>query len=251
MRKEKKATIRVVTYNVHFGEDTESIIRLFRTNKNLAKADVILFQEIEDHFAEVLPRARSIAEALRFHFFYAASRSEDLNTHGIATLSKFPIIKNTTLKLPKYVITYRHQQRIALLSNIQVGKKDITLTNIHLDARLNARDRIIQLDHAITKVRELFGQDIILGGDFNTLPFFLLGKLFPIGFQNQGERVHNYLVTKFFVNSAGRSVPTFSKMGLRMRLDHIYTDNLPIVAWGIEDDKGISDHFPLWADIEI
>lgn len=249
---EKKQTIRVVTYNVHFGKNTDEIISLFQENKNLAKADIILFQEIEHHFAETMPRARALAEGLNFHFFYAPARpKKSLGTHGLATLSKFPILKNTSIELPRYLINFRYQQRIALASNILVNKKNITLANIHLDARLNADDRIIQLNFALDKLKLLFGENIILGGDLNTIPVYLLWKSIPILYQSQLKLIHNNLLSQSFVNFAGLRAHTMKRIGFKMRLDHIYTDNFRVIAWGVEHTATTSDHFPLWADIEI
>src|SRR6185369_8321963 len=94
-------------------------------------------------------------------------------THGLATLSRFPILKNITLELPKYVISFRHQPRIALISTIEFETKLITVANIHLDARLNQKHRINQLDFALQQLKSSFGPNIILAGDLNTIPFFL------------------------------------------------------------------------------
>src|SRR5258708_29155896 len=60
--------IRIVTFNVRYGEKTGEIVKVLQENKNLKHADVILFQEIESHEHEKISRTEAIAAVLDMHY---------------------------------------------------------------------------------------------------------------------------------------------------------------------------------------
>src|SRR5258708_665177 len=85
-------SIRVVTWNVHFGERTQWIVEIFKNNKHLREADIIFLQEIEDHESEKISRARRIADTLGLECVYAPARNvPQKGTHGLAILSRYKI----------------------------------------------------------------------------------------------------------------------------------------------------------------
>ena len=244
--------IRVATYNVHFGLDTKAISEVFKKNKNLSQADIIFFQEIEHHHAEAMPRAEAIAKELGMHFSYAPARPvKDLGTHGIATFSRYPLDDNKILKLPKYNMVFHSYQRIALISTAVIAGKRVTLCNIHLDSRLNPTQRIAQLDFALQRLIKNHPGPIIFGGDLNTIPMLLAGKMVPVFYANQFKLIHEHMSDRGFVYSCEKKRYTMKKGLLRMSLDHIYTNTLPIVSSGVEQKVFASDHKPLWADVEV
>jgi len=250
--KKAKGSIRVVTYNAHFGADTAGISRAFKNNANLCSADVIFFQEIEHHPKEGISRAEKIAKELGLHFYYAPARTVKKNgTHGIATLSRYPLTENKVIELPYFKLILNPRQRICLVSKMSVAGNDITLCNIHLDARLNASQRIKQLDFAVNILAQNISEKIILGGDFNTHPLFLAGNMIPLFFQNQYRKLHNFLGLQGFVHFSRSYSQTMKRWFFGMYLDHIYTNTLPIINSGVEKEIYASDHFPVWADISL
>lgn len=249
MKKNKQ--IRVVTFNAHFGRNPEKIISAFKQNKNLAKADVIFLQEIEDHVKELSPRAEQIATELGMNHYYAPSRRAwRKGTHGIATLSRFPLLQNTIVHLPVYNMLVRTHQRIALLSEIKIHQTQITFCNVHLDARLNTNSRIEQLDFLIQNLKKNNGK-VILGGDLNTIPFRMSAKIVPLFLQDQKGKIHEHLVSEGYRHFWQRDGYTMKQGPLRMQLDHIYSNQFSIVKSGAERRLRISDHVPVWADIKI
>src|SRR5579862_1247781 len=98
-----KPEITLVSYNVHFGKNTESLADIFHHEPALTTADVILFQEIEDHVVELKSRAERVAASLGYHCLYAPGETlKQQGTHGLAILSKLPILEYEVVRLNQY-----------------------------------------------------------------------------------------------------------------------------------------------------
>jgi endonuclease/exonuclease/phosphatase family metal-dependent hydrolase len=252
MESPQKKSIRLVSFNVHSGSNTKEIADVFIRDKNLSTADIILLQEIEFHQAEKICRAEIIARHLGFYFVYEPARKlKNSGTHGLAILSRYPIKKAISIKLPKYKLLFLLQTRIALAAGIKIAGVNITVCNIHLDTRLNPKQRMHQLNECLTKLKKDYGQNIIIGGDFNTIPFRTIGRGVPIFYSNQAKHLHKNMIAMGFKNFCKPQGYTMKSGFLKMKLDHIYTDSLPITKCGVEKNIHVSDHKPLWADIEI
>jgi endonuclease/exonuclease/phosphatase family metal-dependent hydrolase len=248
----KKSVIRVVSFNVHSGKNTAEIAEIFARDKNLSGADIILLQEIEFHRVEKISRAEIIARKLGFYFVYEPARKlKNSATHGLAILSRYPITNPLPIKLPEYKLLFLLKTRIALTASIKIAGVNIAVCNIHLDTRLNPKQRRCQLNACLQELKKNYGRNIIIGGDFNTIPFRSTKTGVPIFYSNQAKHLHKNMTAmgfKYFCKPLGYTM----KSGfLRMRLDHIYTDCLPITNSGVEKNIYASDHKPLWADIEI
>ncbi len=252
MASPQKKSIRLVSFNVHSGKNTKEIAEVFAHDKNLSTADVILLQEIEFHQAEKICRAETIARHLGFHFVYEPARKlKNSGTHGLAILSRFPIKKTLSIQLPGYKLPFLLQTRIALAAGIKIAGVNITVCNIHLDTRLNPKQRMHQLNECLIRLKEDYGQNIIIGGDFNTIPFRTVARGMPIFYSNQAKHLHKNMLNMGFKHFCKPQSYTMKSGLLKMKLDHIYTDCLPITKSGVEKNIYVSDHKPIWADIEI
>jgi endonuclease/exonuclease/phosphatase family metal-dependent hydrolase len=237
-----KTGIRVVTLNVHFGKKTDNIVRAFTENDILRDADIIFFQEIEDHAAENISRAKKIGDALGFACAYAPARNLNrkdatIGTHGLAILSKYPIVEVETIQLPRYKLFYRTRDRIALNATIRVKKDPIRLSNVHLDTRLSGLERISQVRPLLEYLKKDKVQKIILGGDFNTYR------------RGQKKKLHKYLEEEGFSIHCENAGHTLKKGFVRLELDGIYLRNIQGGYCGIEHSVHISDHKPVWIDV--
>lgn len=242
-------TVRIACYNVHFGRNTGEIARAFSNNERLARSDIIFLQEIEFHQAEIVGRAASIARQLGFDFAFVSSRPAGRGAaHGLATLSRYPLLHTVSVTLPQFRIFFAARQRIALISRVHVGAYRLTLCNIHLDARVSPAQRIRHLDAVLQK---LSGDDLaIIGGDFNAIPMHLAGDI-PISVRNQVKRVHAHLVSPGFASFCNMDLHTLQRKSVKLQLDHLYARGLTIARCGVETDIQASDHKPLWADAEL
>ena len=138
----------------------------------LGDADVYLIQEIEDHVpAEPRPRAEVLAAALGLAVVYAPARTlghGGLGNHGLAILSRWPIVDDAVLRLPHYELLWNSRPRIALGVLIDVAGTPVQIWNVHLDTRIAVEDRVAQVAPVFERALALPGLAIV-GGDLNTL----------------------------------------------------------------------------------
>ena len=240
------ATLRVVSWNLHFGQDAEGLAAALATSPELAKADVILTQEIESHPGEGGSRASRMAGALGMTWVYAPSRIQDTGTHGLAIMSRFPILGAEVRDLPHYEMPNGQSSRIALAATLELGHEQVRVVDVHLDVRLGVADRIRQLDPAVDGTTTL-----LLGGDFNSVPWSwidgfvpLLGPEAIVG-QETPKILDDYMHGVGFAGAIDPGTDTLTK--LPVRCDDLYA-TAPIVRGSVEHVTG-SDHWPIWMEL--
>lgn len=243
-------TLRVVSFNVHYASDVPRLAESIRANANLRHADVFLLQEIESHQSEGASRTRKLAQALKLNYVYApARRTEDGGTHGLAILSRFPLSNVKVLPLKQFDLGFHTRRRIALAVTLDVAGRPLRLYNLHLDTRLNAKDRIEQLHPVVEAARRSPVAEVIIGGDFNTNPFRWLFHVFPLFGSHQAKALDEFMKENGFATPLANSGSTTNRRLLKMRVDSLYTRGLSVTASAVERSIEISDHFPLWMDI--
>ena len=253
------ARIRVVSFNIEFGDDIPGLARAILDNDALAAADVFLVQELELHPGDSRSRAEELAEALAMNYAYAPMRGlDDGGTHGLAIFSRFPLLDVQVMQLPRFEIGVNSTQRIALAADIDIDPSGaetlMRVVSVHLDTRINITQRILQLRPAVVKS----GDRAIIAGDMNTNPYIWGGSVIPdvptqvaTGF-DQAVALDDYLRGSGFDTPTAHSGPTHRAAGFEMRLDAIYTRGLSLTgASGVERSVRESDHFPLWVDIAV
>jgi endonuclease/exonuclease/phosphatase family metal-dependent hydrolase len=239
--------VTLVTYNVHFGKKTESLRDIFKHHPLLSKADIILFQEIEDRRIEGSARAERIARSLGYHCVYAPARLVGgKGTHGLATFSRFPIESFEITNLGFFKQLFRSRQRIALNTIIKVHGKRIQICNIHLDVRLNLPERIAQIAPVLQNLKKTPADGTVLAGDLNMTPLKWSRGGIPLFYANQRGRFETYLRTQGFALQSAHLGATMARGFLRFHLDGMATNDLTVLDSGIVDDVGVSDHRPLW-----
>lgn len=245
-------TLRVASWNVHFGEDTANLARAIAASEDISRADVLFVQEIETHPTEAASRTEALARALGMTWVYAPAREEGDGTHGIATLSRFPITSAAVRELPYFDQPIRPRERNALATTIDIAGSPLQLVNVHLDVRLGPVDRVRQLDPALKEVDER----LVIGGDFNTNPYAWAGSLVPLSEteaivgQEQARVIDDYLRAKRFTGGIPADTATMRVPVLGMRTDNVYARDLLIVGAGVEHVDG-SDHWPVWIDVQL
>jgi len=247
---ELPASLRLVSYNVHRGDNLPQLIEALRAHPELSRADVFLLQEIESHEAEGASRARRLAEALHLNYVYAPARLKpDGATHGLAILSRFPLADIEVLPLKQFNLRYNTRRRIALGATVQVGERRLRLYNLHLDTRLNTADRLAQLRPVVEAACARPVQAVVIGGDFNTNAFRWLLHVVPIFRSNQAGAVDELMQANGFDTPFTDAGHTLRKRLLRLRLDSLYPRGLAVEGSGIDPQVEASDHAPLWLDV--
>lgn len=241
--------MRITTWNVHFGKNVEAISKAFLKNPNLSGSDIVLLQEIESYPSEGKARAEKIAERLGYRCVYAAARTKRKDgSHGIAILSRFPIEHAETVQLPFIRMPWGSRNRIALIAKINLPEGMVIVCNVHLDVRINHRARIEQLRCAVERLHSFTPYPLIVGGDFNTSPFYFAFPGLPVLPYSQRKRVERYMSSKGFAGMP-RAPLTYRPAVIPMKLDHIYTSGIRVADCGVEKKVRVSDHRPVWADL--
>lgn len=220
-------TLRVVTWNLHFGEDLDEAIATLENSEELQGLDLLLLQEIEAEGVE------KIAKELHYRYIYfptvfSRQRQEE---YGIAILSIWPLNNPEKYLLPNWFPGWV-ENRFAGKAVISVAGKAITVYNVHLDVVWMESQRKF-----LAGLIEQENNETILGGDFNTWRaasiHLLENNLADIGMER-------------LTQGTGY---TFQTNGLKFTLDHIFSlEGLNYTA-GVYRQTDASDHYPVRADI--
>jgi endonuclease/exonuclease/phosphatase family metal-dependent hydrolase len=248
--------IRVVNWNIDRGFRLGEVIDFLAAEK----ADLLILQEVDlnarrTHFLNI---AEEIALELRMNYVFGREFQELTQGrlaspayHGQATLSRW------CLRNPR-VIRFRRQSdfwhprwylpqmslfqerlggRIALVTEVQVQGRSLTVYNLHLESRGDEDIRLAQLEEAIEDAAAQAGQ----------LPTLLAGDLNLDASHAVPARALNHVG---FRNALGLPSPhTTTSRGLfrhRRKIDWAYVSGPVEPLQGrVHDTVDASDHYPI------
>jgi endonuclease/exonuclease/phosphatase (EEP) superfamily protein YafD len=230
--------LSIVTLNLAKEPSAAKMAAELRSIETLRAADVFLLQEV----ARGTPGPLAAALGLRAA---EAPESPDAPTPELAILSRYPIRDVRLRTLGHYGLVFHTRLRYALAATIDMPWGPARVVNTHLDTRINIADRLAQLDGAIAAGT---GPPVILGGDFNSNPFFWLNHVMPLpAIPPQSARVEEHLRGLGYQSAIPRSEATFDYLG--MHLDWIWLRGPKVAAWRVIPLR-FSDHHACWARIE-
>ena len=245
--------LRIASWNAFRAPDPEMLAREYFESPELARADILLVQEVEAHDNEPTTRSRRMAEALGMTWVFAPARREGY-IHGIAIMSRYPITNARVMRLPLGEVAFNENPRNALAAEIEIGDRKLTVVDVHLDVRMGPVDRIRQLHPAATQVPDA----VVIGGDFNTNPWAWVGSTVPLTStqaivgQDQATVLDDYMSELGFQIPIAPTESTFNRPLLEnMRLDNVYVRGFSFVNKGIANDVAGSDHWPVWVDLQM
>lgn len=227
--------------------------------QRLPPADIVALQEADKLTARAGRHdiARELAQRLRMRYARAAStrtRDEepksnqwylDFEEHiaqtdkgdtGIAVLSRLPFRSVERVELPWDECAWR--PRLALNAIVESGGHPLHLFNSHIDPHATIAGQLKQHAAILEKARELSGPVVLLG-DFNTLS------------------KRSCLETRRLLEAHGFSTPfptgtaTWRAGLIRLHTDWIFVRGARIKNYGVARRLGVSDHWPVWAEIEL
>jgi endonuclease/exonuclease/phosphatase family metal-dependent hydrolase len=210
-------------------------------------ADAFLVQEIEDHGAEPGSRAARVAAATGMAFVYLPAKMVNGGTQGVAIFSRRRLANVRFMNLPFFGTSIRSDHRVALAVEID----GLDVVNLHLFLQLGIAERILQLGPATEDLLPV----ALIGGDFNTNPY-AWGDMLPVVVTDpitnvDVARVVDDAMAEFGFDAATRaSGATHNAPGTNFRLDSIYTRGLEVGAPRVERSVSLSDHWPLWVDVD-
>jgi endonuclease/exonuclease/phosphatase family metal-dependent hydrolase len=155
---------------------------------------------------------------------------------GVALLSHFPMEDVLRIDLPWAECAWR--PRLSVGATIDLGSDKVRIFNSHIDPHPGVAGQLEQLEVVLRHAAHSTKPTIILG-DFNTL-------------SNR-----KCLETRKLLEAEGYSTPiptgtaTWRGAGLRMHADWIFVRGLKINRWGVARPLNVSDHWPVWAEVEL
>ena len=247
------STVRIGSFNIWLGSDPTQIARELGESPEMSKADVIVLQEVE-HVDGEQSRVQIIGDALHMSWVYAPARRDPGKVHGIAILSRFPILNPRVMHLPSGHMSWHQPPRNALAAEIDFGTRVVTIVNVHLDTRIGPVDRVKQLHPVVTNIPD----DVLVGGDYNTNPYAWVDNTVPLTStqaivgQDQATVIDDYMAEQGFDVPIAATESTYPIPVLApIRLDEVYARGYGVIDHGVADDVEGSDHWPVWIDLDL
>jgi len=260
--------LNLITWNVHgFGGEREirgavrpEVIE-YLSGEN---PDVICLQEFRIHEAEFAPIIRKMARqwGLPYHFekdYYKTDRHSGIN--GIATFSKFPVVKTGSLELMSkkcfgiYTDLVLQKDTVRLfnvhLASLRLGQKDIDFyyqlkntetQNVDLKAglfsilkklKLAFNIRASETDKLLSTIRQS-PYPVIVCGDLNDSPFSYTYRQLTMSLSDAYREAGEGL----FGSTYDGAMPNY-------RIDFIFYDNHMKAFSYKKLDVHFSDHYPI------
>ncbi len=240
-----KQSMVIASLNLDMQTDPEEIARELGRNAELANADVLLLQEVVRRGANPPNAAEALARKLGRNVEFASPTDGD-TVSGIAILSRYTMRDRAVQHLKAHELRFKTRSRISLAVTVDGPLGAVRILNTHLDTRINAADRLEQIQPLIDEAK-LFPGPRIIGGDLNTNYLYWIGHVVPVMHgQRQGDAVRGLMESKGFTTPFAFTGPTSDFFGLR--LDWIFVNQLEALNAGIQP-IGFSDHHAIWTRI--
>lgn len=226
--------------------------------RRMPRADVVALQEADRGTVRAGRRhvARELAAALGMSFVRAAAptpRDEepkkkqwylDFEEHillgeegdtGVALLSRAPLADAARVELPWTECAWR--PRLALAATVPLGQRRLRVFNLHVDPHANLEEQLEQ-HRAVLRHADAWGGPVVLLGDFNTLS------------RRSRVAARGLLEARGYTTPLPTGTGTWRAGPLRLHADWIFTRGLRVRRWGVARGLSVSDHWPVWAEVE-
>lgn len=152
---------------------------------------------------------------------------------GLALLGRASLASARRVELPWSDCPWR--PRLALAATLPLAEGRLNLFNLHIDPHGRIEARLEQLRAVLAEAPA--GEPVALVGDFNTLS------------RGAGEAVRSLLEGQGFMTPMPTGTPTWRAGLLRLHTDWIFVRGAEVSRWGVVRRRGVSDHWPLWAEV--
>lgn len=234
-------SIDAVSLNLARETNPGRILDALHGTPRLRSADVFLLQEVfqEDGKPSV---AEETARKLGYYVSFAPA-APGVYDQGLALISRYPLDDVRITRLKRCDLGSRTRNRFAIVATVQTPWGGLRVWNAHLDTRINAGERLEQLQPVIDDASQHSGPGLI-GGDFNTNDMYWLRNTFPLpGGPPHGVAIRSAMRQHGFETPFPDSLSTYP--ALRRHLDWIYVRDLDAVETSVEP-AAFSDHNAIW-----
>jgi endonuclease/exonuclease/phosphatase family metal-dependent hydrolase len=155
--------LRVVTFNLKFGEHVDRAAALFSRPGPLRGADILVLQEMD------APATETLARALGLNYVYvpATIHPSSHRDFGVAILSPWAIEDVRKILLP-HLHRVRKTRRIAVVATVRAGGAAVRVYAVHFETPYGASSGV-RRDQARSIAADAAGaaDPVIVAGDFN------------------------------------------------------------------------------------
>jgi endonuclease/exonuclease/phosphatase family metal-dependent hydrolase len=234
--------------------------RILAEGVHLPKADVVALQEADRVTLRAGGRhvARELADSLGMNYVRAhvptpadvepgdrkwwldfeerMQRGEEGDT-GVALLSRLPLSDASRIELPWGVCPWR--PRLAVAASVPFGGRVLRVCNAHVDTHATIEGQLEQHRTLLAHAERSAGSEpTVLLGDFNTL-------------NDEGRRAaRSLLESNGYTTPLPTNTATWRSGPIRHHFDWIFVRGARVLRWGVARVTGISDHWPVWVEIE-
>lgn len=155
---------------------------------------------------------------------------------GVALLSHLPLTDVTRIDLPWHECPWR--PRLAMAATVSLSNRQLRILNAHVDPHASLDGQHDQLEVLVRHARQHMGPTLILG-DFNTLS------------NKKCAEARRFMESQGFSTPFPTGTKTWRGGGLRMQADWIFLRGAGVKRWGVARPLNVSDHWPIWAEVEL
>lgn len=240
------------------GQNIHTAARLLSDGTSLPCADVVALQEADRGTLRAGGRhvARELAAALKMNYARAhvptpadvepsdrkwwldfeerMRRGEEGDT-GVALLSRLPLSDAARIELPWDVCPWR--PRLAVSASVPFGARRLHVFNAHIDTHATVEGQLRQ-HRTILALAARTSEPVVLLGDYNTL-------------DDEGRHAARTLLeSNGYTTPLPTNTATWRSGPIRHHFDWIFLRGARVLHWGVARVRGISDHWPVWVEIE-
>lgn len=228
-------SLRVVSYNIRFGENLDQAAADLRADPRLAGADVLLLQEMQPEGCERLAR-----ELGYDYVYYPASiHPHHDKLFGNAILARGRILAQGFVPLPT-TGPFAGTQRLAVWADVEFGARRLRVVSLHASTLMvPAEQRRGQIRRLVAALAPVEGP-LLVGGDFNTVSAHEVRRL------AQDLRRLDLREARLGDRDTGDS-GWWRWVGFSAPLDHLFSRGLRAGSAGVATGATASDHYPVWA----
>jgi endonuclease/exonuclease/phosphatase family metal-dependent hydrolase len=154
----------------------------------------------------------------------------------VAILSRRPLLEVERVELPWSECAWR--PRLALAARVRLQNQQVNIFNLHIDPHASTDEQLEQHGAVIKRAKIVDGPTVILG-DFNTLT------------RKACVQVRSFLEERGYSTPMPTGIATWRAGVIRLHPDWIFTRGLQVTRWGVMKPLGVSDHWPVWAEVEL
>ncbi|HKS28024.1 MAG TPA: endonuclease/exonuclease/phosphatase family protein [Pyrinomonadaceae bacterium] len=198
-----------------------------------------LARELHMHYAHAslnLPRDEEPKAKQWYLDFEEHIAPDDSGDTGVAILSRLPLHEVERVELPWSECAWR--PRLALAARVALQKSHVHIFNLHIDPHASTDEQLEQHGAVIERASVIDGPVAILG-DFNTLT------------RQSCVRVRAFMEERGYYTPLPTRLATWRAGLVRLHPDWIFTRGLKVSRWGVVKPLGVSDHWPVWAEVEL